>query len=256
MASSSAEPIDVPPLPPKLRPKPQRKGNIGAGKRYADEQEFQDDVERWEYEHDERKKLVQEREQAQERQREQQRDRSGRQRNASDSDRRVRQRREQEAQRVQQEADLEARCAEARARGIASGDLIPLEREGLQFLNDAERAHYDLHCPFGCPKTARHAVYMTMQFRGHKFDDPPNRHIHVCVNLHANSAVRVQGRVIGYGSGGPRVRRIDTCACQDCDDVRRGIRVVTGDRRGGWSEFGDNLPEHALRGCCRYDPKA
>ena len=36
--------------PPKLRKKPQRKGNIGEGKLYADEAEFKADVEAWEAE--------------------------------------------------------------------------------------------------------------------------------------------------------------------------------------------------------------
>ena len=41
MASSSAaaatESLEVPPLPPKLRGKPQQRGNIGEGKLYADQ---------------------------------------------------------------------------------------------------------------------------------------------------------------------------------------------------------------------------
>ena len=52
----------VPPLPPKLRTKPQRKGNIGMGKRYDDEVAFAADLLAWEREHAERALLVQERE--------------------------------------------------------------------------------------------------------------------------------------------------------------------------------------------------
>ena len=97
VARVSAEQLDVPPLPPKLRPKPQRRGNIGAGKTYAHEAAFFADVEAWKIEQAHRAELVKERERAQERLR----DRSGRQRNGdheTDSERRVRQRHESTAQ--------------------------------------------------------------------------------------------------------------------------------------------------------------
>ena len=80
-AVASSEPIDVPPpLPPKLRPKPQRKGNIGVGKLYADEAAFLADVEQHKQEQTARAEQVKERERAQERVRERGRDRSERQR--------------------------------------------------------------------------------------------------------------------------------------------------------------------------------
>lgn len=101
MASSStsavarSEPIEVPPLPPKLRPKPQRKGSIGVGRRYADEAAFLADVEQWKQEQKARAEQVKERERAQERVRDRGRDRSERQRERGDEDnaRRVTQRR-------------------------------------------------------------------------------------------------------------------------------------------------------------------
>ena len=44
--------MEVPPLPPKMRPKPQRRGkhgsNIGEGKLYADEEAFKADADKWE----------------------------------------------------------------------------------------------------------------------------------------------------------------------------------------------------------------
>jgi hypothetical protein len=96
-AAASSEPLEVPPLPPKLRPKPQRKGNIGEGKLYADEAAFLADVELWEQEQTLRHEQVKERERAQEQLREcgrEKRDRSSRQRQSNDSARRVQQRRE------------------------------------------------------------------------------------------------------------------------------------------------------------------
>ena len=92
-AAASSEPINVPPLPPKLRPKPQRKGNIGVGRLYADEAAFLADVEQWKQEQTARAEQVKERERAQERVRERGRDRSERQRDAEDNARRVKQRR-------------------------------------------------------------------------------------------------------------------------------------------------------------------
>ena len=76
--SSAAAPT-VPPLPPKLYT-PQRKGNIGAGKLYADEAAFQAAVEAHEQEKAKRAELMKERKQAQQRHR----DRSNRQRNGND----------------------------------------------------------------------------------------------------------------------------------------------------------------------------
>ena len=40
----------MPPLPPKLRTKPQRKGNVGEGKLYADEATFLADMVQWKQE--------------------------------------------------------------------------------------------------------------------------------------------------------------------------------------------------------------
>ena len=91
-AAASSEPIEVPPLPPKLYT-PQRKGNIGAGKLYADEAAFQAAVDAYKQEKLKRAELVKERERAQERVRERGRDRSERQRDAEDNARRVKQRR-------------------------------------------------------------------------------------------------------------------------------------------------------------------
>lgn len=91
MASASAD--GVPPEPPKLRPKPQKRGNVGAGRRYADVAEFDADVAAWEQEREERRALMKERERALDRLR----DRSGRQRDGegeTDGERRVRQRHE------------------------------------------------------------------------------------------------------------------------------------------------------------------
>ena len=92
-AAASSESIDVPPLPPKLRPKPQRKGNIGVGRLYADEAAFLADVEQHKHEQNARAEQVKERERAQERVRERGRDRSDRQHGAEDGARRVKQRR-------------------------------------------------------------------------------------------------------------------------------------------------------------------
>ena len=83
----------MPPLPPKLRPKPQRKANIGVGRLYADEAAFLADVEQWKQEQTARAEQVKERERAQEKVRERGRDRSERQRDAEDNARRVKQRR-------------------------------------------------------------------------------------------------------------------------------------------------------------------
>lgn len=105
-ANDAASAPDEPPLPPKLRPKPQRKGNVGAGKLYADEAAFAADVATWEREWEERKVLVKERERWQDRQR----DRSGRKRDGeheTDSERRVRQRQESQVA-IQAHADHQA----------------------------------------------------------------------------------------------------------------------------------------------------
>ena len=45
MASEAAPPLQVPPLPPKLRPRPQR--SVGAGGEYADETAFEADDAAW-----------------------------------------------------------------------------------------------------------------------------------------------------------------------------------------------------------------
>jgi hypothetical protein len=87
--SSSEMAANVPPEPPKLRPKPQEQGNIGNGKLYADKAAFTADVEKWKQEPDSRKQLTKEREKALDKLR----DRSERQRDPSDSARRVKQRR-------------------------------------------------------------------------------------------------------------------------------------------------------------------
>ena len=82
--------------PPTLRQKPQRRGNIGASKLYADEAAFKADVEAWEVERKVHKQRMAERKRA----RDLLRDRSGRQRDGeteTDSERRVRQRQESPA---------------------------------------------------------------------------------------------------------------------------------------------------------------
>ena len=242
MASSGSEPLAVPPLPPKLRPKPQRRGNIGAGKRYADEDAFQWDLRGWDIERENRLELVKERERAQERLREGGRDRSERQRDReeeTDAERRVRQRRVQESEYRQQRKEEQDQAARVRARGIASGQLVALRRDELQFLDDTEREHFDRNCLLGCPRAA--PVFMAMQLYGHSSRDP-HRQVHVRVMLFSRVDVRVQGEVVGYGDGGRRVHRKDTCACSACDEIRRGVRVVMGEEpgsRGGWSVFGD-----------------
>ena len=91
MASASGD--GVPPEPFTLRSKPQKRGNVGVGKRYSTAAEFDADVEVWERERDERRALMNERERALDRLR----DRSGRQRDGegeTDGERRVRQRQE------------------------------------------------------------------------------------------------------------------------------------------------------------------
>lgn len=83
--------------PPKLRPKPQAKGNVGAGKQYADKQAFNADVEAWEQERKKHKVLMAERKKALDKIR----DRSGRRRDGkdeTDNERRVRQRAESSKQ--------------------------------------------------------------------------------------------------------------------------------------------------------------
>ena len=78
----------LPPLPPKLRPKPQRR-DVGRGKRYNDAAAFEADLDEWKREKASRKEQVDERERA----RLKARDRSTRTRPAGDNDRRVRQKR-------------------------------------------------------------------------------------------------------------------------------------------------------------------
>ena len=242
MTSSGSEPLAVPPLPPKLRPKPQRRGNIGAGKQYADEDAFHWDLRSWEIERENRMELVKEREQAQERQRERGRDRSERQRDGdgeADNERRVRQRRVQEALYRQQHAEHEAQCAQARARGIASAMFVPLERKDLQFRDHAERQHYDEQCPLGCPRVA--PVFMDMQLYRHmRGSDGQQGTLRVKVMLFRRRDVRVQGNVVGYGSYGDPVRRIDTCPCSKCDmDRRTKVWSMQAFGPRSWSVFGD-----------------
>ena len=92
--------------PPALRPKPQRRSNVGTGKLYADEAAFVADVAAWELEREQRKQRMAERKAALDRLR----DRSGRQRDGEDEtdcERRVRVRRESPAaaaQHAQQQA--------------------------------------------------------------------------------------------------------------------------------------------------------
>jgi hypothetical protein len=115
MASCSRTLSDEPPPePPKLRPKPQARGSIGAGKRYADKAAFDADVEAWEHEREEHKALMAERKRALDRQR----DRSGRKRDSeaeTDCQRRVRQRHEADGA-LQQHADVEMARRQARRR--------------------------------------------------------------------------------------------------------------------------------------------
>ena len=89
----------VPPLPPPLRPKPQRRA-IGLGKAYSNAAEIGADVVAWEAEKSARAQLVKLRTKALDRQRDKQRDRSGRKRDTqlqeTDNQRRVRQRQESE----------------------------------------------------------------------------------------------------------------------------------------------------------------
>lgn len=113
MASCSRPSDEPPPEPPKLRPKPQARGSIGAGKLYADKAAFDADVEAWEQERGQRKVLMAERRRALDRMR----DRSGRQRDGeaeTDSQRRVRQRHEDDG--GVQHADVEAARRQARRR--------------------------------------------------------------------------------------------------------------------------------------------
>ena len=115
MASSSRTLSDEPPPEPlKLRPKPQARGSIGAGRWYSDKAAFDADVEAWEQEREEHKALMAERRRALDRMR----DRSGRQRDGeaeTDSQRRLRQRHVDEAG-MQQHADAEAARRQARRR--------------------------------------------------------------------------------------------------------------------------------------------
>ena len=86
---------EPPPEPPKLRPKPQARGSIGAGKHYADKAAFEADIEALKQEREEHQARMAERRRALD----QLRDRSGRQRDGeaeTDSQRRVRERHEDE----------------------------------------------------------------------------------------------------------------------------------------------------------------
>ena len=235
--SSTSAAIEVPPLSPKLRRKPQRR-DIGARKCYTDEDEFQVDLNMWEYEQEERRKLVKQRERAQEQQREQQRNRSARQRgstNETDSQRRVRQRHEKHVSETQEQDEMQAQIQRERERGIASGELIPLQCEQLQFQDDAERERYNMQCSLGCP----HAdpVCMDMVLYGHRFG---SGRWHVKVRLFTVCDVCVQGKVVGYGCGARPVHRIDTCVRRSCHKAR--CEETYSEQAHGaraWSVFGD-----------------
>eukprot|EP00966_Prymnesium_polylepis_P048098 1114181-Prymnesium_polylepis.1 len=82
-SNSLVSSVDSIPPAPVLRRKPQSKGNVGAGKLYADQAAFQADVDAWILEQAEHKKKMAERK----RDLDKQRDRSGRQRgNEQESD--------------------------------------------------------------------------------------------------------------------------------------------------------------------------
>ena len=87
-AAASSEPLEVPPLPPKLRPKPRSaRATSARASCIADEAAFLADVELWEQEQTLRHEQVKERERAQEQLREcgrEKRDRSSRQRQSND----------------------------------------------------------------------------------------------------------------------------------------------------------------------------
>jgi hypothetical protein len=211
--------------PPKLRRKPQRKGSIGLGKTYADEAAFVADVEAWKVEQRNHQAVMKERERQQDRRR----DRSERQRDGdveTDAERRVRQRRESPAQvaahRAQaatHRADLSAWEQASREQGIASGRLISLQSDQLQFTNADEREAFAEHCPLGCPHASPVLLGTGLLRRCHK-NGPP----HVCIMLRVRKAVRVGGAIVGYGQSCLAVRRVDTCTCPACDETRRGIR--------------------------------
>ena len=230
--------------PPKLRRKPQRKGNIGRDKLYADEAAFLADVDAWKVEQEAHKAFMKEREREQDRRR----DRSTRQRDGADgtdTERRVRQRSESAVQAAQhrdreadRRADLQAQeqatreqCDQAREEGIAAGRLIRMQADKLQFLDEAEEELYERHCPLGCP----HAAPVCL--RTDTTDHLPLRRcrdgaLHVCIMLCVRKRVRVGGSVVGYGSYAIPMRRTDVCACTGCDEERRGIRFVHGRARG------------------------
>ena len=243
---ASSDAMEVPPLPPKMRSKPQRRGkhgsNIGEGKLYADEEAFKADADKWDLEHGDRLELVRQRERAQERQRERKRDRSGRQRDGdteTDSQRRVRQQQEHDGKHKQERDELDARCIRARERGIASGELVPIQRSRLKFQNDMERDDYDMKCPLGCPRS--NSVFMDMQLHRHMaHSNGEPGELRVKVMLYRRCDVRVQGKVLGYAVYGNPVRRIDTCPCSGCDTVRR-TEVWSMQAHGprSWSQFGD-----------------
>ena len=128
-ASESAPPPT--PLPPKLRPKPQRR-QIGAGKPYATVVEFDADVAAWSVEKQQRKELVKLRE----RDLDARRDRSGRVRDKpgeTDSQRRVRQRRDDKAalrahadREWDRRADVRAEKQERRVSALSNDLTIAL----------------------------------------------------------------------------------------------------------------------------------
>ena len=123
---------------------------------------------------------------------------------------------------------------------IAAGEMVPLQCDNMQFLDDEERDQFDRLCPHGYPYTKMVSTKMMLHGGGVGSLHPQ---VHVRLMLYAHKAVRVQGQVVGYGGGALRMRRVDTCACTFCDEVRRGVRIInnaTGvPRSAGWSVFGD-----------------
>ena len=132
----------VPPLPPKLRPKPQRKSNIGPSKQYADEAAFEADLSMWKREQAERALLVQERERVLKRQRDQRRDRSNRQRTAAD------------APPLDPERDADAKLIRAARDELRKARGRPLPRieqdtySNLYKLTQCYHETYDRHGPY------------------------------------------------------------------------------------------------------------
>ena len=111
---------------------------------------------------------------------------------------------------------------------MASGRLVRMQVDRLQFLDADEKQRYEEDCsPFGCPHAG--PVILTVgRLRRCQKDRAP----HVCISLGVRKSVRVSGAIVGYGRAALLVRRVDTCACVACDEERRGIRIVHGRSRG------------------------